>query len=233
MSENARDVITSALKEGLKAPEKPEQPDPDTEAPAGEAPVEGESEGDESAQEPPVEEAEGDDTPAMREDGKPFTRKDLQSLQEALKKVRKEAREAKAEATRLAAASQDAKAGADAIAQAETAAAEKYKPLIIRAHARGVFAEAGLSLPEGRSDEVFARAVRLLDMDALTVGDDGVVEGLREQVEEIRADFPELFTTARNRATGAPKVQAAEKTPAPVKKSLDQMLVERLRGTAA
>jgi hypothetical protein len=46
-----------------------------------------------------------------------------------------------------------------------------------------------------------ARVFKLLDVDDLTIEDDGTVDGLAEQVEEIKGDFPELFAAVgRSRA---------------------------------
>jgi hypothetical protein len=161
-----------------------------------------------------------DDGPAVRDDGQPFTRKDHTALAEALKKARKEARDTAAELTKL-----------KQLADADTRAMEKFKPLMVKAAARSAFTEAGLSLPADRADEVFARAVKLLDTDALTITDDGTVDGLAEQVEAIRADFPDLFATTRK----APRIAAADRKtePAPPKSAAEKLAASLMgRGAA-
>lgn len=181
---------------------------------------------DAPAEDPPVDEA---DVPAVREDGKPFTAKDHTALSEALKKARKDARDASAELAKVMEAA-GGKDVSEALADADTRAMAKFKPLMVKAAARSAFTEAGLSLPANRADEVFARAVKLLDADALTITDDGLVEGLAEQVEAIRADFPDLFSTSRR----APRIQAADrKTEPAAPKSAAERLAAGLMGRNA
>lgn len=189
----AVDPLTAAVKEAGKAT-PPEAPPA---APAPEKPAEKQDEA------PAVEEDPG---PAIRDDGKPFTAKDHTALNEALKKARKEARDSAAELTRLKEAT-GGKDVSEALKDADTRAHAKFKPLMVKAAARAAFVEAGLTLPAGRIDEVFARAVKLLDLEALTITDDGLVEGLGQQIEGIRADFPDLFSNTRK----APRLQVADK----------------------
>lgn len=184
----AAETVAGALADEA-APEAPDAP-------------EGDGQGDDEPSSPV-----GDEAPAVRDDGKPFTRADHKALNTALKAARKEARDTAAELTRL----RDTTGGKDAaqlVADAEQRASEKFKPLMVKAAARAAFTEAGLVLPAGRADEVYARAVRLLDADTLTITADGLVEGLAEQVEGIRADFPDLFAGAARRA---PRISAADK----------------------
>jgi hypothetical protein len=68
------------------------------------------------------------------------------------------------------------------------------------------------------------RMMRLLDLDSVEVDSDGEVEGLREQVESLRGDFPEFFKRTRMREAakevadtktvggGAKKAPASEET---------------------
>jgi hypothetical protein len=140
------------------------------------------------------EETVEDDAPAVRPDGQPFTAGDLRRLQETLKKARRDARSAKSgrqttEATKTAAE--------EAAAEASRAAEAKFKPVVVRTAARAAFLEAGLVLPKGRSDAAFNRAVKLLDLDELEITDDGDVEGLAEQIDDLKAEFPELFVSTR------------------------------------
>lgn len=213
------DPITAAVKEAGKA--KPTEKPADDPAP--------ETEVEEEEPEPLA--AEVDDEPFSKEDGKPFTRRDHEALQAALKAARKEARDAKAEATKLTAAT-GGKDVTAVVAEADQRAEGKWKPLLVTASARGLFAEAGLSLPEGRAEEVLGRAMRLLDVDALTVADGGHIEGLKDQIEEIRRDFPELFRGSAGR-TAAPRIQAADRQAAVTPKSHAEQLAARLLNGAA
>lgn len=162
-----------------------------------------------------------------KDDGTPFTKADLKGLNEALKAARKEARDHKRDLDQLREAA-GGKTLAEVQRDAVEAAEEKFKPLMVRAAARAQFAEAGLSLPEDRADTAFARAVKLLDLDALKISDDGMVDGLAEQVEAIRADFPDLFTGSRGRA---PRVQAAERqgNPKPPASAAEKIAASLLR----
>lgn len=142
-----------------------------------------------------------------KDDGTPYTRADVDGLQTSLKAARKDAKDRKAELDALKAKGGDRPLD-EVLSEAESTAAAKWKPLMVRAAARAAFAESGLALPEDRKDEALARAVRLLDEDALTVTDAGLIEGLAEQVEAIRSDFPDLFTAPGRRA---PRIQAADR----------------------
>lgn len=134
----------------------------------------------------------------------PPSREDWDTLQTALKKARQDARSAKRDAQKPA---EDAPDPDKAAAEATAAAEGKFKPLIVKARARSAFAEAGLVLPKDNPEGALSRALKLLDLDDIDVADDGQVDGLREQVEAIRRDFPELFVTTRKPA----RVDAADR----------------------
>jgi hypothetical protein len=144
-----------------------------------------------------------DDTGA--DDYVPPSKEDWDKVQLALKKARAEAR-----AARRGKTTDNGQTGGDGNdkpdpekvkADAQAEADGKWKPRVVRAAARSAFIEAGLSLPKKNADAAMARVLKLLDMDDLDVTDDGEVEGLDEQVEEIKADWPDLFGAAgRSRA---------------------------------
>lgn len=69
---------------------------------------------------------------------------------------------------------------------AEEKAAAKWKPKVVNSAARAAFMEAGADRPE--------RLLKLLDHDELDVSDDGEVEGLDEEVDRLKEEYPELFT---------------------------------------
>lgn len=200
------DTLTEALKQTVKTPVPPAESTQD--GPADEAEGDGPAEEEASTEDAT---AEGDDGPATRDDGKPFTRKDHTALRDSLKAARKEAREATAELAKARQAT-DGKDVAEVVAEADTRAEAKFKPLMVKAAARAAFVESGLVLPAGRESEVLARAIRLLDADALTISDEGNVVGLDEQVASVRDDFPDLFAQARR---STPRVAAADRSSSP------------------
>jgi hypothetical protein len=149
---------------------------------------------------------EGAPQAAVKEDGSPYTAADIEALNKALTAARKEARTAR----RAKPEDGDAPNPDDVARQATEAATGKWKPLVVKAHARTAFAEAGLAVPAGAEGEAaIVRALRLLDLDDLDVADDGHVEGLKEQIEDIRREMPQLFTNARQRPG---RVDAADKS---------------------
>lgn len=82
--------------------------------------------------------------------------------------------------------------------EATEAALAQLKPVAIKATATAAFMGAG-------ADETQARKLlRLLDLTKVDI-DGEVVQGLDEQVEEIKADWPELFAKAEPEPTGQPQ----------------------------
>lgn len=83
--------------------------------------------------------------------------------------------------------------------------------------------------------------MKLVDLDEVDIDDDGEITGLAEQIDQVKADFPELFKRTRGSAgtsnsgagsgqNGAPaaKVDAADKpAPKPEPKGWAQQLAER------
>lgn len=57
--------------------------------------------------------------------------------------------------------------------------------------------------------------MKLVDVTDLSIDDDGEVLGVDEQIDSLRADYPELFEPASKKAkarpTGAPRPPAVEK----------------------
>lgn len=120
----------------------------------------------------------------------PPTQQDWDNVQLALKKARQDARAARKAPK---AEGEDVPDVDKAVAAASEAAGAKYKPMVVKAHARAAFAEAGLVMPKGKTDSALSRALRLLDLEDIDVDDDGEVSGLAEQIDEIKGEFPELF----------------------------------------
>ena len=161
---------------------------------------------------------------AVKDDGSPVTAADWANLQEALRKARKDARAAKRAPAPGNNGSgtgngSDAPSGSggglepDKLEEVRSATESKWKGLLVSTAARTAFVEAGLSLPKTDSDAAMSKVVRLLDLSEVEVNEDGQIEGLHEQVEDIKRDFPELFSTARRvaRVDGADRSQPSTK----------------------
>lgn len=149
-------------------------------------------------------------------DWTPPTKQDWENVQLALKKARQDARQAKREAkagTSAEGGSTEAPDVDKAVKEATTATEARYKPMVVKAAARAAFAEAGLVMPKGNGDAAMGRVIRLLDLDDLDIDDDGQVSGLVEQIDDIKADFPELFASTRRpaRVDGADKPAGSAK----------------------
>lgn len=85
-----------------------------------------------------------------------------------------------------------------------------YKPALIRASAESAFAAAGVSLPTDK-DQRKAKIKALLNTvnhSELTIGDDGELEGLDDQIETLKLVMPEVFRPVRPRA---PRIDGADK----------------------
>lgn len=98
------------------------------------------------------------------------------------------------------------------------------KSTVVKAFARAAFAQAELLIPEGKETRAINRALKLLDLDKVTVTADGEATGLAEQIAELREDMPELFVRKR---TGRRVVDAADRGGDPTPKSSAQKLLEQ------
>jgi hypothetical protein len=122
-----------------------------------------------------------------------------------------------------------------AIREAEEKAEARYKPIVVKKAARAALIQAGATAAvEGdkeKSEARLARLLKLIDVNDLSVEEDGEVLGLDEQVDALRADYPELFDMAtrkpKARPTGAPRQAAPEKP-----KSTAEQHAARLLGRA-
>lgn len=153
---------------------------------------------------------EEDTTPYVKEDGKPFTAKDYEALNTALQNARKAERAARR-------AAKGKPADNDAAAKAAEA---KYKPIVVKQAARGALLEAGLAVEKGKEQAALSKALKLLDMDEIDLSDDGDVEGLTEQIDELKSTWPQLFVRK-----GTRRIDGADRGTPPGKKlsSADQL----------
>lgn len=164
-----------------------------------------------------------EDTETENEGWTPPTREEFEALQKQIadkdtaiaerdKKVRqanKQAADRRGELAKLQQQYEDA----DSKAQREAAesALAAVKPVAVRSAAKAAFLEAG-----ARSDR-FDRLFTMLDLDRIDL-DGGDVTGLDDQVDELKADVPELFTPPKSEEEAkpkAPRISPAGKKPAP------------------
>lgn len=153
---------------------------------------------------------EDDDAP-LNSEGKPVTKKDWEAVNKALRAARREARQARRGRNKTDDGKDDKtddgtddKADETRIrAEAENAAMQTWKPVVVNERARAALKDAGLIGDPGR-------VLRLLDMDDIDVDldDSGkvTVDGLTEQVEDLRKDYPHLF-----RKRGSRRIDAGDR----------------------
>jgi hypothetical protein len=107
-----------------------------------------------------------------------------------------------------------------AVREAEEKAEARYKPIAVRKAVRAALVEAGATAAtEGDKEKTEARIARLMklvDVGDLSIDDDGEVLGVDEQIDGLRADYPELFEPAgkpraKAKPTAAPRPAAPEK----------------------
>lgn len=157
---------------------------------------------------------------------KPPTKEEWEKQQRALATANREAKDRREKLQELTRKTEDAD-GKAARERAEAAEA-KYKPVAVRAAARAAFLEAGMT---GAGADKVARLTRMLDLDAISINDDGDVVGLDAQVTALKADFPEMFGGGKQRA---PRLDAGDRRPAPQgpKTSAERIAAQILGGAA-
>ena len=97
--------------------------------------------------------------------------------------------------------------------EANETAEARYKPVAVKAAARSALVEAKIKGDPGR-------AVRLMDLAAIDIDEDGEAIGIEDQIEIIKADFPEMFESDDDEQEKAPprkkapaKVNAGNRPP--------------------
>jgi hypothetical protein len=122
-----------------------------------------------------------------------------------------------------------------AVREAEERAEARYKPIAVRKAVRAALVEAGATAAtdgdKAKTEARISRLMKLIDVGDLSIDDDGEVLGVDEQIDGLRADYPELFEAAvkkpKGRPTGAPKPAAVEKP-----KSTGEIYAARILGRA-
>ncbi|WP_406170326.1 phage scaffolding protein [Streptomyces canus] len=196
-----------------------EEPEPDA-APKPKPPA---------ARQDPEPEPEGEYTPPSREEWERVRRtmaarkREKLDVQRQLNELRDKYKEQETEAEK-------------AVREAEEKAEARYKPIAVRKAVRAALIEAGATTSaEGDKEKAEARIARLMklvDVGDLSIDDDGEVLGVDEQIDALRADYPELFGPA-SRQRAKPKPTAAPRQAAPDKpKSAAEQHAQRALGLA-
>lgn len=144
-----------------------------------------------------MEDADDTDADELDDDGqgkddadwKPPTKDEWKAIQTKLTKSNKDAQHHRTEAQRLKqqGESDAEKQVREAVEQAETQAEGRWKSLYVKQAAKAALAQAGLI---GKPD----RLLKLIDMDDVTVDEDGSLVGLDAQVRELRQEYRDLFS---------------------------------------
>lgn len=216
-----------------------EDDDPDTDVDMGDEPG---AEPDDAPEVEPVDEpADGPDggpkpkAPAKKAAPKPGdddyvapSRTEWERTQAALKKANDDAKRHRLRNKEL-----EEKTRADetehekALRLAREEGEKKFRAPLVRTAARSALVEAGALAflseekePDSREarekgESRLTRLMKLLDTDVLDVDEDGGISGLEAAVDDLRADYPELFATPAKkpkvRPTGAPRPAAPDK----------------------
>lgn len=132
--------------------------------------------------------SEDDDNPPAGDAWKSPTREEWDTVQAALKKANREAKQRRTELDTLKQAGEkpDEKALREAAAAATKEADGRWKPRYVAAAAKDALRDAGL---RGNPE----RLLRLIDHAAVEVDDEGTVAGLDAQVAALKKDYPEFF----------------------------------------
>jgi hypothetical protein len=118
-------------------------------------------------------------------DYKPPSKQEWEDTQAALKKANSEAKRFRTQLRNAKKAT-----SGDTDEEQERAAervAAQWKPRLVKSAARAALAEAGAK------KTAIARLARAIDLDSVEVDDDGEIDGLEDQIEELKDDLPELF----------------------------------------
>jgi hypothetical protein len=144
-------------------------------------------------------ENEDDDSEGQDEEWKAPTRQEWRKMQRQLKRANK--RDADLRFQQKNGGGQGKESDQDAEAKAAAAKEEgktesdgRWKPIVVRQAAKAAFVEAGVST------SAMKRVLRMLDMDEIDIDDEGEVDGLDEQIADIKDELPELFGAQRRPA---------------------------------
>jgi hypothetical protein len=228
---------------GIQTDTPTDEPDIDVEVDE-EPDAELDAEPDDEPDETPKPKPPAKRTESQPDDFTPPSETEWRKVQAALKKANDEGKKHRLRARELEDA---ARAGEPehekALREAREEGEKRYRAPLVRTAARSALVEAGALAflqdekePESdaareKGESRLSRLLKLVDMDGLDVGDDGSVSGLEAAIDDLRRDYPELFSApARKpkvRPTGAPRQAAPEKP-----KSTAEQHAARLLGRA-
>jgi hypothetical protein len=71
-------------------------------------------------------------------------------------------------------------------------------PVVIKHAATSALRDAGFDFPDDKDARAakLRRALKLMDVEDVEIDDDGEVLGLEDAIDELKAEFPELFAKA-------------------------------------
>ncbi|MGW3821808.1 phage scaffolding protein [Streptomyces sp. NPDC005071] len=137
----------------------------------------------------------------------PPSEAEWRKTQAALKKANEDAKRNRFRAKELEEASRTNETEHEkALREAREEGETRYRAPLVKAAARVALSDAGVSGPKDR-------VLRLLEMDGLSVDEDGDIVGLESEIDRIKAEYPEFFQAP---AKPKPKVRptAADRKPA-------------------
>lgn len=178
-------------------PEEDDDFEDDPGAPSDKTGDEDDEDDDDSSDE---NDSSGDDT-----DWKPPTKAEYEAQQEALRKANKQARDRRLRIKELERGETDDKGkpkdsdknAAAVRAEVEAEVVGAWKPLVVNTAARAALADAGLI---GKPD----RLLKLLDLDDIDVDPEtGDIDGLDEQIADLKKDYKSLFRRGTSRRIDA------------------------------
>jgi hypothetical protein len=143
---------------------------------------------DEEDEEDEEDEDEEDDDDDEGQQTGAMSAEEASRVRAALKKANREAKKYRQEARKLKKTNETEteRKIREAKEEAAGAAEAKFKKIAVRAEAKAQFAQAGLN---GKAD----RFLKMIDLEDVEVDDDGEIDGLDDQIEAIKAEFPEVF----------------------------------------
>ncbi|MGW1950124.1 hypothetical protein ACWCRC_38195 [Streptomyces sp. NPDC001940] len=130
-----------------------------------------------------------------------------------------------------------------ALREAREEGEKRFRAPLVRTAARSALVEAGALAflseekdPESReardkADSRLARLMKLLDTEALDVDDGGAVSGLEAAVDDLRADYPELFAAPQKKVKPRPTAAARPAAPDKPKSAAEQHALRALGRT--
>jgi hypothetical protein len=117
--------------------------------------------------------------------------------------------------------------------ETETATRGEMLPVVIKYAATSALRDAGFDFPDDKDARAakLKRALKLMDVEDVEVDDEGEVLGLEDAIDELKAEFPELFAKAGGtRQRKRPGNIGGTGKPVARKKSLTELQAEALFG---